>query len=225
MGFTLAAGVHQGFAAYACDNGVVYWPSVAAAAAAVQVESRPELWGKYAAVLNRLQGCLTDLQLTEQQQQRQQQRQRQQPVASWSPSKHPSSSSSGTSDEQTQLVALLLHLVQKVEAVVTTRRAPPGGAAVAAAFAKGKEIFMSVLKRYRRKLLGSCSVGPAQQAWRTSIGSSTQSDGHSGTTGGTKPGIKGLLTAISTTLLLLPLMVTLINSRSSSSSSNLPMRL
>lgn len=82
----------------------------------LQHEVRPELWGAYARVLNRLQGCIGEL--------------------------------------QCELRPLLLALLVQLEAAVQGRKGP-GASGAGAAFVKGKEIVMSVVKRYRRRLGGS----------------------------------------------------------------------
>jgi hypothetical protein len=122
-----------------------------------QVEVRPELWGRYAAVLNRLQGLLPTLDSQH----------------AWSGStagapplrQLASGAHAHTATlahaERYQLQALLLGLLAQVEGAAGGRGAPTaaaaagvGGAAGAApAFARGKEILISVVKRYRRRLL------------------------------------------------------------------------
>jgi hypothetical protein len=148
----------------------------------LQVEVRPELWGRYAAVLNRLQGLLADIApeaAQQQQQQQQQQLHRLRPAQSAlplssngraSPAAAVTGESSpapvhvlGSAADRELLLGLLLGLLQQVEAAVAARKAPGSGGSVAAAFAKGKEICLSVVKRYRRRLLGSSTTAESQQ--------------------------------------------------------------
>jgi hypothetical protein len=86
---------------------------------APQVEVRPELWGRYAAGLNRLQGCCSTLapQHTAQQQQ-------QQPaaVSGWS-----QGGGMLQLDDVQQLHQIVLQLLQQLEVCVTQRKAPTGG--------------------------------------------------------------------------------------------------
>jgi hypothetical protein len=128
----------------------------------LQVEVRPELWGRYAAVLNSLQGVLTALVAA------------QPPAAATSGSRrraaagHAGSSShthaepfglESLSDKE-QLLSLLAGLLQQLEGVVTSRKPPSsGGASVESAYAKAKQILLSVVKRYKRRLPGSTQPG------------------------------------------------------------------
>lgn len=82
----------------------------------MQVEVRPELWGRYAAGLNRLQGCLTVLTPQPQHQQQQQQ-------VLW-PSQGDAAVLS-TSDVQ-QLHAFVLQLLLQLEGSIQQRKAPTG---------------------------------------------------------------------------------------------------
>mmetsp|Transcript_24937 Transcript_24937/g.69548 ORF Transcript_24937/g.69548 Transcript_24937/m.69548 type:complete len:890 (-) Transcript_24937:66-2735(-) len=88
----------------------------------MQTEPRPELWGRYSAVLNRLQGVVLHRMPVD-------------PVSCHA------------------LDAALLEHVGPAQANVQSRLRPGGhNAAAEAAFPKGKEIAISVLKRYRRHL-------------------------------------------------------------------------
>jgi hypothetical protein len=143
----------------------------------LQVEVRPELWGRYAAVLNRLQGLLAHIATEPAQQQQQLHKQR--PAQSAMPlsSSGRASTAPAVVDEGSRagvpvlssagnrelLLGLLLGLLQQVEAAVTGKKAPGSGSSVAAAYAKGKEICLSVVKRYRRRLLGSSTPTASQQ--------------------------------------------------------------
>ncbi|XP_059646869.1 ethylene-insensitive protein 2.2-like isoform X2 [Cornus florida] len=115
------------------------------------MESRPELWGKYTYVLNRLQGiidlafskprspmtpcfCLK-IPLTQQQ--------RLSP-----PSNAPVKQSRG----KCTTAAMLLDIIKDVESAISGRKGRTGTAAGDVAFPKGKENLASVLKRYKRRL-------------------------------------------------------------------------
>lgn len=111
------------------------------------VESRPELWGKYTYVLNRLQGIIEPafsmprkpltgcacLQIAG-------------PVA------RPISGTFTTSAE-------ILETIRDVEIAISGRKGRSGTAAGDVAFPKGKENLASVLKRYKRRLSSKPSVG------------------------------------------------------------------
>lgn len=111
------------------------------------VESRPELWGKYTYVLNRLQGILEPafskprkpltgcacLQIVG-------------PVA------RPISGTFTTS-------AVILETIKDVEQAISGRKGRSGTAAGDVAFPKGKENLASVLKRYKRRLSSKPSGG------------------------------------------------------------------
>jgi hypothetical protein len=141
----------------------------------LQVEVRPELWGRYAAVLNRLQGLLADIAPEPaQQQQLNRPRPAQSALSLSSGRGTPAAAVCGESSsaplrvlssvaDREVLLGLLVGLLQQVEAAVAGRKAPGSGSSVAAAFAKGKEIFLSVVKRYRRRLLGSSTPAEGQQ--------------------------------------------------------------
>lgn len=120
------------------------------------VESRPELWGKYTYVLNRLQGiiepafskhrqslrCCTCLDI---------------------PVKYPPDPNSSWMDRSQRAAerwseksltgsSMVLDLIKDVEAAVSSRKGRTGTAAGDVAFPKGKENLASVLKRYKRRL-------------------------------------------------------------------------
>ncbi|PKU73272.1 protein ETHYLENE-INSENSITIVE 2 isoform X1 [Dendrobium catenatum] len=129
------------------------------------VESRPELWGKYTYVLNRLQGiiepafskrrfslrsctCLD--------------------ISIKSLTNFSSSSTNGVpfareKDSQKSLTSasMVLDLIKEVESAVSNRKGRTGTAAGDVAFPKGKENLASVLKRYKRRL-SSKQQGPQE---------------------------------------------------------------
>lgn len=132
------------------------------------MESRPELWGKYTYVLNRLQGILepafsklrpsiapcTCLQI---------------PVTHVKRSglllpNGLQSTSGKLGRKQTTSASMLLDLIKDVEAAISCRKGRIGTAAGDVAFPKGKENLASVLKRYKRRLsskaLGTHESGP-----------------------------------------------------------------
>eukprot|EP00879_Flechtneria_rotunda_P013472 GHRR01014066.1.p1 GENE.GHRR01014066.1~~GHRR01014066.1.p1 ORF type:complete len:1200 (+),score=508.94 GHRR01014066.1:1255-4854(+) len=145
-----------------------------------QVEVRPELWGKYATVLNRLQGCLGHI-TQDQAQQHQQQEQHHRHAAYPAPFVMHAVSSTGFSRgsilanaDKVQVQQVLLALLHQLELAVADKKAPSNGSngagGVGSAYAKGKEICISVVKRYRRQLQESCdsssSIGRnVQQHW------------------------------------------------------------
>ncbi|CAK9149943.1 unnamed protein product [Ilex paraguariensis] len=126
------------------------------------MESRPELWGKYTCVLNRLQGIIDVaflkprspmvpcfcLQI---------------PVAYQQRSSPPISNGSlpppaRQGRGKCTTAAMLLDIVKDVEIAISCRKGRAGTAAGDVAFPKGKENLSSVLKRYKRRL-SSKSVG------------------------------------------------------------------
>lgn len=121
------------------------------------MESRPELWGKYTYVLNRLQGIIEPafskprtptspcfcLQLPDSYQQRSS------PPKSLSSLPPPAKPSRG----KCTTAASLLDIVKDVETAISCRKGRPGTAAGDVAFPKGKENLASVLKRYKRRLV------------------------------------------------------------------------
>ncbi|KAF8395246.1 hypothetical protein HHK36_019188 [Tetracentron sinense] len=120
------------------------------------MESRPELWGKYTYVLNRLQGIL-DLAFSKPRTPSPPCFCLQVPVAylkrsSPQPSNGllPRAGKSGRGKCTT--AATLLDLIKDVEIAVSCRKGRTGTAAGDVAFPKGKENLASVLKRYKRRL-------------------------------------------------------------------------
>ncbi|XP_024983176.1 ethylene-insensitive protein 2-like isoform X2 [Cynara cardunculus var. scolymus] len=121
------------------------------------MESRPELWGKYTYVLNRLQGIIEPafskprmptspcfcLQLPDSYQQRSS------PPKSLTSLPPPAKQSRG----KCTTAASLLDIVKDVETAISCRKGRPGTAAGDVAFPKGKENLASVLKRYKRRLV------------------------------------------------------------------------
>nr|QGT40628.1 ethylene insensitive 2 [Tulipa gesneriana] len=120
------------------------------------VESRPELWGKYTYVLNRLQGIIEPAFLKP--------RQHVGPcscleilgkdVKNLSPSLQ-SGALVATEKPSKNFTTggMVLEVIKDVEAAVSGRKGRTGTAAGDVAFPKGKENLASVLKRYKRRLL------------------------------------------------------------------------
>ncbi|KAL6987392.1 Ethylene-insensitive protein 2 [Sarracenia purpurea var. burkii] len=126
------------------------------------MESRPELWGKYTYVLNRLQGIIDlafskprtrmipcfCLQIPEEHQQH-----RSipllPPISNGSLPPGPAKQGSG----KFTTAAALLDIIKDVEIAISYRKGRTGTAAGDVAFPKGKENLASVLKRYKRRLL------------------------------------------------------------------------
>ncbi|XP_044473414.1 ethylene-insensitive protein 2-like [Mangifera indica] len=120
------------------------------------MESRPELWGKYTYVLNRLQGVI-DLAFL---------RPRMPMTPCFClqiPGGHQQRSSPPTSNAmlprtakpgrgKCTTAAILLDIIKDVETAISCRKGRSGTAAGDVAFPKGKENLASVLKRYRRRL-------------------------------------------------------------------------
>ncbi|KAL4560521.1 hypothetical protein LXL04_032673 [Taraxacum kok-saghyz] len=127
------------------------------------MESRPELWGKYTYVLNRLQGIIEPafskprtppnpcfcLQLPESY------HLRSSPPKSLTNLPPPAKQSRG----KTTTATGLLDIVKDVETAISCRKGRPGTAAGDVAFPKGKENLASVLKRYKRRLLAVAPDG------------------------------------------------------------------
>ncbi|PWA69885.1 NRAMP family [Artemisia annua] len=127
------------------------------------MESRPELWGKYTYVLNRLQGIIEPsfskprvptnpcfcLQLPDSYQ-----RMSSPPksINSLPPPVKPNRGKCTTASG-------LLDIVKDVETAISCRKGRPGTAAGDVAFPKGKENLASVLKRYKRRLQAVGSDG------------------------------------------------------------------
>ncbi|KAJ8424111.1 hypothetical protein Cgig2_018121 [Carnegiea gigantea] len=120
------------------------------------MESRPELWGKYTYVLNRLQGVIDlaffkprtpmspcfCLQVPASYEMR--------PSPPISNSSLPPASRPARGKVTT--AALLLDIIKDVEIAISCRKGRSGTAAGDVAFPKGKENLASVLKRYKRRL-------------------------------------------------------------------------
>ncbi|KAL1549432.1 Ethylene-insensitive protein 2 [Salvia divinorum] len=120
------------------------------------VESRPELWGKYTYVLNRLQGVI-DLAFTKPRspmapcfclQLPVEYQQKSSPPISNGSLPPPSKSGRGKFTS----AAMLVETVKDVEQAISCRKGRTGTAAGDVAFPKGKENLASVLKRYKRRL-------------------------------------------------------------------------
>ncbi|KAK8553812.1 hypothetical protein V6N12_030795 [Hibiscus sabdariffa] len=120
------------------------------------MESRPELWGKYTYVLNRLQGVIDlafskhrspvspcfCLQIPVENQQK-----LSPPVSNGS---LPPASKPGRG--KTTTASTLLDIIKDVEIAISCRKGRTGTASGDIAFPKGKENLASVLKRYKRRL-------------------------------------------------------------------------
>ncbi|XP_051132231.1 ethylene-insensitive protein 2-like [Andrographis paniculata] len=134
------------------------------------VESRPELWGKYTYVLNRLQGIIDlgilkkrsppppcfCLQLPDGYEQKSR--------SSWPvlSSNLPPQSKVGRGKVTT--AAMILELVKDVEVAISCRKGRSGTAAGDVAFPNGKKNLSSVLKRYKRRLSNDQAVSPNAHA-------------------------------------------------------------
>uniref|UniRef100_A0ACD5XQ99 Uncharacterized protein n=1 Tax=Avena sativa TaxID=4498 RepID=A0ACD5XQ99_AVESA len=111
------------------------------------VESRPELWGKYTYVLNRLQGVLEPAFSKPRK-----------PLTGCAclqivgPVTRPISGTFTTA-------AVILETIKDVEQAISGRKGRNGTAAGDVAFPKGKENLASVLKRYKRRLASKPSAG------------------------------------------------------------------
>ncbi|XP_010941527.1 protein ETHYLENE-INSENSITIVE 2 isoform X2 [Elaeis guineensis] len=120
------------------------------------VESRPELWGKYTYVLNRLQGIL-DPAFSKPRH----------PISCCSclerPAKYMKSFNQSQQNgllctieklvnESFTTASMILEIIKDVEIAVSGRKGRTGTAAGDVAFPKGKENLASVLKRYKRRL-------------------------------------------------------------------------
>lgn len=136
------------------------------------MESRPELWGKYTYVLNRLQGVIDVaffkprtpmspcfcLQI---------------PVSYQMRSSPPVSNgmlppaSRPVSRGKVTTATMLLEVIKDVEIAISCRKGRSGTAAGDVAFPKGKENLASVLKRYKRRLsnkpVGTYDSGPGSR--------------------------------------------------------------
>ncbi|XP_047316521.1 ethylene-insensitive protein 2 [Impatiens glandulifera] len=133
------------------------------------MESRPELWGKYTYVLNRLQGIINPafgmprspltpcicLQIAAGQQQHLQSRAN--PPAISNGSLPPPAAKLGRGGKCTT-AAMLVEMIKDVEIAISCRKGRSGTAAGDVAFPKGKENLASVLKRYKRRLSNKTAV-------------------------------------------------------------------
>ncbi|KAK8337245.1 hypothetical protein V6Z12_A09G171900 [Gossypium hirsutum] len=120
------------------------------------MESRPELWGKYTYVLNRLQGVI-DLAFSKHRslvppcfclQIPVEYQQRSSPLVS--NGFLPPASKPGRG--KITIASTLLDIIKEVEIAISCRKGRTGTAAGDVAFPKGKENLASVLKRYKRRL-------------------------------------------------------------------------
>ncbi|KAI8560266.1 hypothetical protein RHMOL_Rhmol04G0242200 [Rhododendron molle] len=121
------------------------------------MESRPELWGKYTYVLNRLQGVI-DLAFSKPHTPMTPCFCLQIPAAHQQRSSPPSISNGGLPPPSKQgkgkitTAANLVETIKDVEIAISCRKGRSGTAAGDVAFPKGKENLASVLKRYKRRL-------------------------------------------------------------------------
>ncbi|OWM69708.1 hypothetical protein CDL15_Pgr025557 [Punica granatum] len=129
------------------------------------MESRPELWGKYTYVLNRLQGII-DLAFAKPRvpmspcfclQIPASSFQQQSTTLTGSNGQLPPTSKPGRGKCTT--APMLLDVIKDVEIAVSSRKGRTGTAAGDVAFPKGKENLASVLKRYKRKLANKPAGG------------------------------------------------------------------
>ncbi|KAG1353927.1 protein ETHYLENE-INSENSITIVE 2 [Cocos nucifera] len=112
------------------------------------VEGRPELWGKYTYILNRLQGILDPAFLNPRD-----------PLNPCQCIDHLEMHTSGFEQTKESLVGTpcttassVLRMIKEVEGVISRRKGRSGTAAGDIAFPRGKENLASVLKRYKRRL-------------------------------------------------------------------------
>lgn len=121
------------------------------------MESRPELWGKYTYVLNRLQGII-DLAFSKPRSPTSHCFCLQIPVGRQQKSSPPSISNGSLPPQAKQgrgkctTAPMLLDMIKDVETAISCRKGRTGTAAGDVAFPKGKENLASVLKRYKRRL-------------------------------------------------------------------------
>ncbi|XP_051132230.1 ethylene-insensitive protein 2-like isoform X2 [Andrographis paniculata] len=139
------------------------------------VESRPELWGKYTYVLNRLQGIIDlgilkkrsppppcfCLQLPDGYEQKSR--------SSWPvlSSNLPPQSKVGRGKVTT--AAMILELIKDVEVAISCRKGRSGTAAGDVAFPNGKKNLSSVLKRYKRRLSNDQAASPNAHTQNSSL--------------------------------------------------------
>ncbi|KAK4353293.1 hypothetical protein RND71_028811 [Anisodus tanguticus] len=121
------------------------------------MESRPELWGKYTYVLNRLQGII-ELAFSKPRSQTSHCFCLQIPVGRQQKSSPPPTSNGNLPPQAKQgrgkctTAPMLLDMIKDVEMAISCRKGRTGTAAGDVAFPKGKENLASVLKRYKRRL-------------------------------------------------------------------------
>ncbi|KAJ8532840.1 hypothetical protein K7X08_015729 [Anisodus acutangulus] len=121
------------------------------------MESRPELWGKYTYVLNRLQGII-ELAFSKPRSPTSHCFCLQIPVGRQQKSSPPPISNGNFPPQAKQgrgkctTAPMLLDMIKDVEMAISCRKGRTGTAAGDVAFPKGKENLASVLKRYKRRL-------------------------------------------------------------------------
>nr|XP_016480143.1 PREDICTED: ethylene-insensitive protein 2-like [Nicotiana tabacum]XP_016480144.1 PREDICTED: ethylene-insensitive protein 2-like [Nicotiana tabacum] len=121
------------------------------------MESRPELWGKYTYVLNRLQGII-DLAFSKSRSPTSHCFCLQIPIGRQQKSSPPPISNGSLPPQAKQgrgkctTAPMLLDMIKDVEMAISCRKGRTGTAAGDVAFPKGKENLASVLKRYKRRL-------------------------------------------------------------------------
>ncbi|XP_060201541.1 ethylene-insensitive protein 2.2 [Lycium barbarum] len=122
------------------------------------MESRPELWGKYTYVLNRLQGII-ELAFSKPRSPTSHCFCLQIPVVRQQQKSSPPPISNGNLPPQAKqgrgkctTAPMLLDMIKDVEMAISCRKGRTGTAAGDVAFPKGKENLASVLKRYKRRL-------------------------------------------------------------------------
>uniref|UniRef100_A0A0D9WVM1 Ethylene-insensitive protein 2 n=1 Tax=Leersia perrieri TaxID=77586 RepID=A0A0D9WVM1_9ORYZ len=120
------------------------------------VESRPELWGKYTYVLNRLQGIL-DPAFSKPRSALTACACLQRDIQVLNSPHHSSLAATGSIPRPIRgsftTASVVLEMIKDVETAVSGRKGRSGTAAGDVAFPKGKENLASVLKRYKRRLL------------------------------------------------------------------------
>ncbi|KAM7531730.1 hypothetical protein LguiB_035140 [Lonicera macranthoides] len=130
------------------------------------MESRPELWGKYTYVLNRLQGII-DVAFSKPRVPKTPCFCLQIPTARQERSSPPISNGSlpppaKQGRGKCTTAAMLLDIIKDVETAISSRKGRTGTAAGDVAFPKGKENLASVLKRYKRHLSNKTSGSPKE---------------------------------------------------------------
>ncbi|KAL5136996.1 Ethylene-insensitive protein 2 [Glycine soja] len=133
------------------------------------MESRPELWGKYTYVLNRLQGII-DLAFSKPRSPMTPCFCLQVPMTYQQKSSSPPSNgmlppASKPGRGKCTTASVVFEMVKDVEIAISSRKGRTGTAAGDVAFPKGKENLASVLKRYKRRLSNK-PVGTTQEGIR-----------------------------------------------------------